>query len=269
MTGPRLAAPEAGGEAASPKIELFGLSFTAVTLARAVELLILDAASRARGLVITPNVDHIVLISESDRLKRIYQGARWLFADGMPIVWLSRVCHRSGLPERVTGSDLFVRLCARAADSGLRVFLLGGAPGVAQTAASRLMAAHPGLMVAGAYSPPIGFDEDAAETRRIIEICNAAHPDILFLGLGTPKQERWAAANLEALDAGPVLCVGGSFDFVAGTTIRAPRMLQSVGLEWFWRLAHEPRRLWKRYLVRDSRFVGLALREAIATWQRR
>jgi N-acetylglucosaminyldiphosphoundecaprenol N-acetyl-beta-D-mannosaminyltransferase len=107
------------------------------------------------------------------------------------------------------------------------------------------------------------------ETSRIIELCNAARPDVLFLGLGTPKQEFWAAANMDRLDVGPILCVGGAFDFVAGRTVRAPRLVQTVGMEWAWRLAHEPKRLWKRYLVRDSRFIGLAVREAITALRHR
>lgn len=255
--------------AASPIVELFGLKFSAVTLEQAADLLLNHASSRTRGLVITPNVDHVVLVSKNDRLRAIYQHTRWLFADGMPLVWLSRLCAPSGLPARVTGADLFVRLCARAAGTSLRLFFLGAAPGVAATAASVLEAAYPGLKVAGVYSPPIGFEDSVAETGRIIELCNAVRPDVLFLGLGTPKQEFWAADNMERLDVGPILCVGGAFDFVAGRTVRAPRFVQAAGMEWAWRLAHEPRRLWKRYLVQDTRFIGLAARELIAALRRR
>jgi N-acetylglucosaminyldiphosphoundecaprenol N-acetyl-beta-D-mannosaminyltransferase len=254
---------------ASPIVELFGLKFSAVTLEQAADLLLRDGANRTRGLVITPNVDHVVLISKNDRLRAIYQHARWLFADGMPIVWLSRLRGHPRLPARVTGADLFVRLCAKAAGTNLRLFFLGAAPGVAATAASAVEAACPGLKIAGVYSPPIGFDDSVVETRRIIELCNAARPDVLFLGLGTPKQEFWAAANMDRLDVGPILCVGGAFDFVAGRTVRAPRLVQTVGMEWAWRLAHEPKRLWKRYLVRDSRFIGLAVREAITALRHR
>lgn len=246
-------------------VEMFGLGFTAVTLDEAVHLVMRDAASRVRGLVITPNVDHVVLLADDPGLWAIYREARWLFADGMPVVWLSRLCQWPGLPERVTGADLFVRLCTGAARAGLRPFLLGAGPEVAVTAAGILEQANPGLSIAGVYSPPPGFENCPAETDRAVECCNAARPDLLFLGLGTPKQEKWAAANLHRFDTGPILCVGGAFDFVAGHTVRAPHLLQAVGLEWLWRLAHEPRRLWSRYLLRDLRFIPLAVRELVTT----
>lgn len=269
MTKPRPVLSAASSVATSPTLELFGLRLSAVSLEQAVELLLRDAESRTCGLVVTPNVDHVVLIEKDERLRAVYQNARWLFADGMPIVWLSRLLGREGLPARVTGADLFVELCAGAAEKKMRVFLLGAAPGVAATAAARLCTAYPGLTVAGTYSPPTGFEASPTETGKIIELVNAARPDILFLGLGTPKQEFWAAANLDRLDVGPILCVGGAFDFVAGRTVRAPRMIQAAGLEWAWRLALEPRRLWRRYLVQDGRFIGLAMREVCSRLRRR
>lgn len=269
MTAPRSVRPAESAQATAPFRELFGLRFSAVTLAQAVELLLRDAESRTRGLVVTPNVDHVVLLEKDERLRTVYQSARWLFADGMPIVWLSRLVGRTSLPARVTGADLFVELCAHAAERKLRVFLLGASPGVAASAAARLRAASPGLTVAGTYSPPPGFEHSPTETANMIEMVNAARPDILFLGLGAPKQEFWASAHLDSLDTGPVLCVGGAFDFVAGRTVRAPRRIQAAGLEWAWRLAHEPRRLWRRYLVQDARFILLAMREIFSRRRRR
>lgn len=253
---------------AAPRATLFGLDIPAVTLDGAVSMILRAVAQRRRALVIHVNVDQIVRIAADSRVREVYERAELVFADGMPLVWLSWLIGRPRLPERVNGASVFERLCALAPERGLRVFFLGAAPGVAATAATVLRERYPGLNVVGTYSPPLGFEGDREENERIVALCNAQRPDILFLGFGAPKQEIWAAAHLERLDVGAAVCVGGTFDFVAGRVVRAPSWIQSAGFEWAWRLAHEPRRLWKRYLVRDAGIVPLALREVGRRWLR-
>jgi N-acetylglucosaminyldiphosphoundecaprenol N-acetyl-beta-D-mannosaminyltransferase len=253
------------GRVVARRARIFGLDFDAVGAAEATDLVVGAATERRRGLVITPNVDHIVLIDDDPEVGTIFRSAMFLFADGMPIVWFSRLLRGRRLPERVTGADLFLSVCRRAAEHDVSVYFLGGRAGASERVARRFAAELPTLRIAGSACPARGFDDDPDETRRIVDACNAARPDILFLCFGTPKQERWIARHLERFDVGPVLCVGASLDFAAGLIRRAPTLLQRLGLEWAWRLALEPRRLWRRYLVRDLRFFALALREWRAT----
>jgi N-acetylglucosaminyldiphosphoundecaprenol N-acetyl-beta-D-mannosaminyltransferase len=213
-----------------------------------------------RGYVVTPNVDHLVLYRESEAFRTACDEASLRLADGMPIVWASRLLGRP-LRARVAGSDLFPALCAMAARDGHRVFLLGGAAGVAERAATRLAARFPGLRVAGAYAPSDRFEPEGEAADAAVRAVNSARPALLFVALGTPKQELWVHHHWSRLDATAVLCCGAAFDFVAGIQIRAPGWMQRAGLEWLWRLAHDPARLWRRYLVRDAAFVGIFLKE--------
>ena len=242
-------------------VDLFGMSFEQATLSSAVAQ-ILDAARQGRkGIVVTPNVDHIVLIQDDADMQRIYKNALFRYADGMPIVWLSQFIKKSPLPERVAGSDLLIALCKQSAGSGLNLYFLGGNPGIAEKAANKLRQQYSGLHIVGTWCPPFGFENDPVQTGLIINDINSHNVDILFIGVGAPKQEKWADANIDRLQVGPILCVGASFDFAAGTTKRAPQWIQKIGFEWVWRLAGDPGRLWKRYLVRDSRFIPLAFKE--------
>lgn len=213
-----------------------------------------------RGYVVTPNVDHLVLYQVSEAFRAACDGASLRLADGMPIVWAARLLGRP-LRARVAGSDLFPELCQMAAASGYRAFLLGGAAGVAERAATRLVERLPGLRIAGVYAPPDHFDIDAEATEQAVCAVNSARPALLFVALGTPKQELWVHRHWSQLDATVAVCCGASFDFIAGVQIRAPVWMQRAGLEWLWRLAHDPRRLWQRYLVRDAAFVGIFLKE--------
>jgi len=236
-------------------LSMFGLPFRASTLDESARGIINAAVARRKALVVTPNVDHVVMLHRDREMRAIYESAEFLFADGMPLVWLSKLLPGPALPERVTGADLLVRICELAPSSGLRLFFLGGLRGVARQAAVRLMGRIPGLNVVGTYCPPFGFETDEEETERIIKQCNARRPDLLFVGVGAPKQEKWSVRNMARLDVGPIICCGASFDFPAGIISRAPVLLQRSGLEWLWRLFQEPRRLWKRYLLRDPAFV--------------
>lgn len=246
---------------------IFNVDFEQATLNSAVQQIISAAQIGSKGLVVTPNVDHIVMLQTDAEMRRIYHDALFRYADGMPIVWFSKLLPNLRLPERVTGADLLPAVCKKAAASRLNIYFLGGNPGVAKLAQETLCRQYPNLTVVGTWCPPFGFENDIEETDRIISDINTRDVNILFIGVGAPKQEKWAAAHLDRLNVGPVLCVGAAFDFAAGTTKRAPRSIQKCGLEWLWRLGGNPGRLWKRYLLRDSRFFLLALKEFFYLWQ--
>ena len=192
--------------------------------------------------------------------REAYRAADFVFADGMPLVWFSRLIGRP-IPERVTGADLVPGLCEIAARKGLKVFMLGGAPDVTPDAADILRKRNTCLEIVGVSTPPLNFEDDDEINSTVIESINRVSPDILFIALGAPRQEVWAYRHRDQLDVGFILGVGGAFDFMAGRLNRAPEWVQKSGFEWLWRLVHEPKRLWKRYLVRDMRFIGIAYRE--------
>lgn len=213
------------------------------TVARIVQL----ARSGTPAMVVTPNSDHIVALECDAALRAAYSEADVVVADGMPLVWASKLL-REPLKERVTGADLMPRLCRSAADHGLKVFILGGKSGVPEEAARRLQAAYPGLMVAGAYSPPFGFERDEVENEAIVRMVASSDADLVFVGLGAPKQELWMHRHLQRFDKGVFLGIGAAVDFCAGQVKRAPRWMQTAGLEWMYRWSQDPSRLTKRYL---------------------
>jgi len=217
-------------------------------------------AREARGYVVPVNVDLLLQYRESPAMRAACDGAALRVADGMPIVWAARLLGRP-LPARVAGADLVPALCEMAAARGYTVFLLGGRTGVADQAAGLLAARFPGLRVAGTHTPPDRFAPDGTAALAAVRAVNASRPALLFVALGAPKQELWVHRHWERLDATVALCCGAALDFAAGRRSRAPIWLQRAGAEWAWRLAHEPGRLWRRYLVRDAAFVGIFLKE--------
>lgn len=242
------------------KLRMFDLDFETVTLAQATEQILALVGEGRRELIVTPNVDHIVSMVHDPHMREVFEQARHRYADGMPLVWLSRLRFQLGLPDRVTGADLLFSLSEGGARRGASIYLLGAMPGVAETAAAKLMALHPGLVVAGVHSPPLGFEKDEVESRRIVDLVNAARPNVLFIGVGTPKQEKWAHHWREHLRCDVILGVGAAIDFAAGTARRAPLIVQRSGFEWLWRALGNPRRLGPRY-IKDRKFFALALRE--------
>jgi N-acetylglucosaminyldiphosphoundecaprenol N-acetyl-beta-D-mannosaminyltransferase len=194
---------------------------------------------------ITANLNYAMLADTDDRLKRLNEQAAFLLADGMPLVWWSRLGSRP-LPERVAGSDLIYGMCERAARHGHRVYLLGAAPGVADAAAAALANRYPGLQIVGVDCPPFRPLTSAEEREQFARV-RAARPDILFVAFGQPKGEFWIADNLDRLGVPVCVQVGASLDFVAGRVKRSPKWMQRTGLEWIYRLAQEPRRLAGRY----------------------
>jgi N-acetylglucosaminyldiphosphoundecaprenol N-acetyl-beta-D-mannosaminyltransferase len=239
------------------RIQIGSLPVDRLTFAQALDAIDGLVERRLGGAVFTPNVDHVVLAEEHAAFRACYQNATLCLADGMPVVWASRWLGRA-LPERISGSDLIAPLMERAAARRWRVYLLGGAPGVAEKAAVVLRAR--GADIAGVDAPTIHDPSSASERRPILEKIRRAAPHLVLVALGAPKQELFIhEARLEVAGA-VMLGIGGSLDFVAGNVRRAPPWMSRHGLEWCYRLFQEPRRLWRRYLLRDPKFLRIVWR---------
>jgi N-acetylglucosaminyldiphosphoundecaprenol N-acetyl-beta-D-mannosaminyltransferase len=211
------------------------------------------------GTVLTPNVDHVVQAERHAGLRHAYAAADLRLADGMPVLWAAALLGRP-LPAKVSGSDLVIPLARRAARSGWRLWILGGAPGVAERAAAALER-ETGVRVAGTDAAQVAADGDGPAARAAAERIRAARPDLVLVALGAPKQELWMQRHRALLAPAVAVGVGAGIAFVAGAARRAPRWMSRCGLEWLYRLLHEPRRLWRRYLVDDPRFAAIVLRE--------
>lgn len=212
------------------------------------------------GAIFTPNVDHVVLADTDDRFRRAYRRASLSFADGVPLVWTSRLLGKR-IPEKLSGSDMLVPIVQLAAEQRWGVYLLGGQPGAAAIAAERLQEMC-GVRVVGVDAAAVSADGSGPDDAAVIERIRAARPDILFVALGTPKQELWIARTLNELRPTVCIGVGASLDFISGHQTRAPQWMSNAGLEWAYRLVREPRRMWRRYLLRGPRFIGILFRTA-------
>ena len=206
--------------------------------------------------VVTPNVDHIIKLEQGGELVEVYKNANLILCDGKPLIWISK-WYGTPIKEKISGSDLFPRLCAMAAKRGYKMFFLGAAEGVAAKAAENLEKKYTGLQVVGTYSPPYGFEKDKAEIAKIKKIIKETDPHILIVGLGCPKQELFIFHHKDELGVPISLGLGASLDFEAGEIKRAPKWMADHGFEWIYRLLQEPKRLFKRYLVDDVKILGL------------
>jgi len=233
---------------ALPVVSLMGVPLSRVTMAQAVDHIARAARAGQGGWVMTPNLDILRRLVKDPSFASLTRAADVRLADGMPLIWASRL-RGDPLPERVAGSDLIWHLTARAATDGLPVFLLGGNPGAGDAAARVLAERSPGLPVCGVECPPFGFESDQAYLAGLERALLAANPSIVYVALGSPKQEHLIARLRPLLPRAWFLGIGVTFSFVAGEIARAPRWMQRLGLEWVHRLAREPRRLAKRYLI--------------------
>ena len=207
--------------------------------------------------IMTVNLDFLTIAQKDHWFRETINASDLAVADGMPLVWLSRL-KREPLPQRVTGVELVDHCAAIAAEQGEGVYLLGAAPGVGRAAADRLQERHPGLQIAGVYSPPFRRLSDE-EDERIVESIRAAAPGFLFVAFGAPRQDLWIRSHLERLQVPVAMGVGCVLDLLAGAMRRAPLWVQRAGLEWTYRLLHEPRRLWRRYMFNDAPMLGRLL----------
>jgi N-acetylglucosaminyldiphosphoundecaprenol N-acetyl-beta-D-mannosaminyltransferase len=244
------------------RVRLLGLDLDPVTEAEAIATILRGLDEQTGGFVVTPNLDHLRQLARKRELASLFSSADLVVADGMPLVWASRL-RGQRLPERVAGSELIWSLTAEAARRDRSVFLLGGAPGTCQAAEERLRASYPGALFAGNYCPPFGFEYDAEAIERVRERLREARPDIVFVGLGFPKQERLIAYLRSEFPKTWFLGVGYSFSFVAGATPRAPAWMIRAGLEWLHRMLHDPRRLVSRYLLHGLPFAARLMTAAL------
>jgi N-acetylglucosaminyldiphosphoundecaprenol N-acetyl-beta-D-mannosaminyltransferase len=208
-----------------------------------------------RAVVVTPNGQHLDLLHRDRTLMAVYGRAELVLPDGWPVV-LAMKWRGAKAGARVTGADLLPTLCAEAAARGITVGLLGGKPGVAARAAERLVCRLPDLKLELVYSPPLGFEQDDEVCREMTELVEMSGVQLLFVGLGAPKQELFADRWLRASGQGVSVCVGAAIDFIAGEQTRAPEIWRKLGAEWLYRMLHEPRRLAGRY----ARTVPVVLR---------
>ena len=240
--------------------------FDNVTMSEAVErILRLVHKADAPQHVCTGNLDHLALLSKDPEFRGIYSSAALVLADGMPIVWLSHLRPDTRpLAERVAGSDLLLELCRASAWTGLRLFFLGGPPEAAERAAELLRERFPGVQICGTYCPPKETFDTPEEQAKIAQRIHATTPDVLLVGLGAPKQEKWIARYKMTLGVPVSIGVGGSFEMAAGMVRRAPRWVRKVGMEWSWRLMQDPKRLYRRYICRDMPLLAKLILEAVA-----
>lgn len=207
--------------------------------------------------VVTPNVDHIVRLEKDEELQKVYKNASLILTDGKPLIWISK-WYKTPIKEKISGSDLFPRVCQLAANKNYTMYLLGAAEGVADTAAKNLMKKYPGLNIVGTYSPPFGFEKNKQEMKKIKTQIQDVHPDILIVGLGCPKQEKFMYYHCKELGVPISFGLGASIDFEAGNIKRAPKWMSNHGLEWLYRFSKEPKRLFKRYFVDDLKIIQVA-----------
>jgi N-acetylglucosaminyldiphosphoundecaprenol N-acetyl-beta-D-mannosaminyltransferase len=253
--------PQATGR--PERLRLAGIEFDRLTEAAVIDRVIAQSQLGQGGWIATPNIDICRKAGRDERLRAIVGTASLVVPDGMPLMWAARL-RNEDLPERVTGSGLIYSLSAAAAEQGRSIYLLGGAAGVPDRAGQELSRRFPGLKVAGAAAPPVGFDQTAEGLSAVRDELRRAAADIVYVGLGFPKQERVIAELAPALPQIWFVACGAAIDFAAGERQRAPRWLQRAGLEWLFRLVMEPRRLFRRYLVDDAPFAAALLASSAA-----
>jgi N-acetylglucosaminyldiphosphoundecaprenol N-acetyl-beta-D-mannosaminyltransferase len=237
-----------------PAAPVLGIPLALTDYERTLDWIDAAVAARRRAYVCVAATHTVMACREDAELRAAVLGADFTVPDGQPLVWALRALGHP-LSDRVYGPDLMDAACARAARSGLRFYLYGGRnPGALQELARLLRLRHPGLQIVGGYAPPfreVSADEDAAVAADI----ERRRPDVVWVGIGVPKQEKWMARMRPRLSAPVLIGVGAAFDFHAGLIPQAPDRMQRLGLEWLFRLAQEPRRLWRRYLRYNPRFV--------------
>ncbi len=242
------------------RFNVLGVGVCAINMKMALDTIDQWIAEKKSNYVTVTGV-HGVMESQFDEdLRRNHNEAGMVTPDGMPMVWLGR---RRGFEfmDRVYGPDLLLAVCERSQSAGFRHFFYGGNDGVPELLRDKLVEKYPGLQVVGTYSPPFRPLTNEEQTT-VIDMINEANPDIVWVGLSTPKQERWMAEHVGPVKASVLIGIGAAFDFHAGLKKQAPRWVQRSGLEWFFRLMSEPRRLWRRYLKTNSLFLfRIALQE--------
>jgi N-acetylglucosaminyldiphosphoundecaprenol N-acetyl-beta-D-mannosaminyltransferase len=237
-----------------PTINILGLNVLAMKKDEILAEIIHNIKSKKRSYACLPNVYSAVLFQKNEEFRNAMLAANFLIPDGLPLVWVSLI--KGKKIDRIRGSDLMLILCHRSSKNGLSHFFYGGEPGIPEKLAAELKKKFPWLNVAGMYSPPFR-PLTTEEDKEIVRKVNEANPDILWVGLGNPKQEIWMYDHRKMLNVPMIIGVGAAFDFLSGNVKHAPKWMQDSGLEWLFRLVHEPRKLWKRYFLGNTMFLIL------------
>lgn len=246
---------------ATARANILGVGISPLTMPQAVAQISGWVDAGCRNYVSVCTVHTVMECRRSEVMRHAVNGADMATPDGMPLVWLSR--RQTPQPvSRVYGPDLMLALCQASMTTGYRHYFFGGAPGVPELLAQTMQSRFPGLQVAGCYSPPFR-PLSPAEDAQLVAQLNQSNADIIWVGLGTPKQDLWMAAHRAQLTAAALIGVGAAFDIHTGRLPQAPRWMQRAGLEWLFRLWQEPRRLWYRYLVYNPLFVILSLAQTL------
>jgi N-acetylglucosaminyldiphosphoundecaprenol N-acetyl-beta-D-mannosaminyltransferase len=235
------------------RVNVLGVGLSAINLDTALAAVARALENKTKGYVCVTGVHGVMESQQDETLRRILNGAFLNTPDGMPMVWTGKLRGFRDM-DRVYGPDLMNLVCDYTRTKGYTHFLYGGAEGVAELLKRRLEEKFPGLKIAGTYTPPFR-PLNAEEEANLVRTIGALKPDIIWVGLSTPKQERFMAQYWQKLDATLMFGVGAAFDFHAGRVRQAPRWMQRSGLEWFFRLCCEPRRLWRRYLRNNPVFA--------------
>jgi N-acetylglucosaminyldiphosphoundecaprenol N-acetyl-beta-D-mannosaminyltransferase len=245
-----------------PSAEVLGVPLALIDYEGTLDWIDAAVAERRRGYICVAAVHTVMACGEDPELRAAVLGSDFTVADGQPLVWALRALGHQ-LQDRVYGPELMDRACARAARTGQRMYLYGGRDEAALAQLSNaLRQRHPGLQIAGGYAPPFRPLTEAEE-REIAEDIDRSGADVVWVGIGVPKQEKWMARMRPLLSAPVMIGVGAAFDFHAGLVPQAPARMQRVGLEWLFRLQQEPRRLWRRYLRYNPRFVFGFMRQLV------
>jgi N-acetylglucosaminyldiphosphoundecaprenol N-acetyl-beta-D-mannosaminyltransferase len=231
-----------------------------ITLDEAMDAIATKVKSKTVGYVVTPNVDHVCVSETSDLMAEVYENAFLSLPDGMPLIWMSKLRKRP-LPEKVSGSDVIWPLLRRCAAEGFSTYFFGASRETSALAIEKIRAELPTLKVVGASSPLYSLDEPGSELLASLEEIRSLQPDVVIVAMGNPKQEHFLLRQQAVYGPGFAIGLGASLDFIAGTVSRAPKWMSDAGVEWLYRLAKEPKRLWRRYLVQDRAIVGIFLRD--------
>jgi N-acetylglucosaminyldiphosphoundecaprenol N-acetyl-beta-D-mannosaminyltransferase len=237
----------------TPRVDVLGVGVSAIDMAGAVDLVTRWVERRESHYVCVTGVHGVMESVRDPHLRQIHNSSGMTTPDGMPMVWSAKWAGADQV-SRVSGPDLMFELAARASERGWTSYFYGGKAGVPELLAERLEDRYPGFLTVGTFSPPFGTISPA-EDAQIVDAINEVRPNLVWVGLSTPKQERWMASHIERLNGSVLLGVGAAFDINAGLVRRAPQWMQRTGLEWLFRLGTEPRRLWRRYLRNNPAFA--------------
>lgn len=244
------------------KEEILGVDFRKTSLNNLV-LELKDCIENNKKIHLhTVNVDHLILAQNNMDFNNVMQKADIIVADGMPIVWYSKIIKKP-LPERVTGVDLSYSLCEKSAKYNFKMFFLGAKPEVSLNAQKNIEEKYPDVNIVGRYSPSREEMDNEDLSKEIVNMINESGANVLLVALGAPRQEMWISKYMPYLKTNINIGVGATLDFMAGSVKRAPVYLQKLGLEWFYRLCSEPKRMFKRYIINDSYFIILIIKDLL------